>query len=58
MDSFIPWLVIIGGLFIVIAAFRNRFFIANDGAGGRKLGDRSPYGYEGTPYVPPPPPRR
>lgn len=52
LDSFIPWVIIGVAILLLIIALKNRIFIETDAAGGRRLGNRAPYGYRRVVYIP------
>jgi len=45
LDSFLPWIIIIAGLFIFWAALINRFGVSSKD-GFRKIDYRDPFGYK------------
>jgi hypothetical protein len=56
-DSFLPWIVILVGLLLILAVFRNRIQITTDKNKFRKIESRAPFGYKKYDYAPLSPPK-
>jgi len=56
LDSFLPWIIIGGGLLILFAVLRNRVGLHSN-KGFRRIDYKVPYGYKLMAVSPPPPPK-
>ena len=45
LDSFLPWIIIIGGILVFLMALNNRVALRSDGKGFRKVDYKRPLGY-------------